>query len=180
MVSLARIVTVRITFLVFLLDRVKYMDHREQDSPKSAVPFSDVRAQRYKPLEKFWPYADLSEEHSDEEILDLDPELRAELFGNARRPFSIVLVFPKFDSPDYDQAVRLARASAEYRESGRDSNFRHRARFYPEEAKQLHELFVIVEHLDMCDVLIDDKPVPYARELWLPLIWFLIPRSTTL
>ena len=24
------------------------------------------------------------------------------------------------------------------------------------------------------DVLIDDKPVPYARELWLPLVWFLI------
>jgi hypothetical protein len=23
-------------------------------------------------------------------------------------------------------------------------------------------------------VLIDDRPVPYARELWLPLIWFLI------
>ena len=25
-------------------------------------------------------------------------------------------------------------------------------------------------------VLIDDRPVPYARELWLPLVWFLIPR----
>ena len=48
MASLARIVTVRITFLVVLLDRVKYMDHREQDSPKLTVPFSDVRAQRYK------------------------------------------------------------------------------------------------------------------------------------
>jgi hypothetical protein len=25
-------------------------------------------------------------------------------------------------------------------------------------------------------VLIDDRPVPYARELWLPLVWFLLPR----
>jgi hypothetical protein len=24
--------------------------------------------------------------------------------------------------------------------------------------------------------LIDDRPVPYARELWLPLVWFLLPR----
>ena len=24
------------------------------------------------------------------------------------------------------------------------------------------------------EVLIDDRPVPYARELWLPLVWFLI------
>jgi len=26
-------------------------------------------------------------------------------------------------------------------------------------------------------VLIDDRPVPYARELWLPLLWHLLPRS---
>jgi hypothetical protein len=24
------------------------------------------------------------------------------------------------------------------------------------------------------EVLIDQKPVPFARELWLPLVWFLI------
>ena len=29
---------------------------------------------------------------------------------------------------------------------------------------------------DATEVLIDDRPVPYARELWLPLVWFLIPR----
>ena len=26
------------------------------------------------------------------------------------------------------------------------------------------------------EVLIDDRPVPFARELWLPLVWFLLPR----
>jgi len=25
-----------------------------------------------------------------------------------------------------------------------------------------------------CEVLIDDRPVPYSRELWLPLVWFLL------
>ena len=25
-------------------------------------------------------------------------------------------------------------------------------------------------------VLIDDRPVPYARQLWLPLVWFFIQR----
>ena len=34
----------------------------------------------------------------------------------------------------------------------------------------------IVGRSDATDVLIDDRPVPYARELWLPLVWFLIPR----
>jgi hypothetical protein len=31
-----------------------------------------------------------------------------------------------------------------------------------------------VEWMDATDVLIDDRPVPYTRELWLPLMWFLI------
>jgi hypothetical protein len=26
------------------------------------------------------------------------------------------------------------------------------------------------------EVLIDDRPLPYARELWLPLAWFLLFR----
>ena len=34
----------------------------------------------------------------------------------------------------------------------------------------------LVRRVEHADVLIDDRPVPYARELWLPLIWFLIPR----
>jgi hypothetical protein len=25
-------------------------------------------------------------------------------------------------------------------------------------------------------VLIDDRPVPYARELWLPLVWLVLAR----
>ena len=41
---------------------------------------------------------------------------------------------------------------------------------------QLRDLFQIVGRFDATEVLIDDRPVPYARELWLPLVWFLIPR----
>ena len=71
---------------------------------------------------------------------------------------------------------RLAKASAEYRETGTGSSFRHRARFWPTDATKLRDLFELVGRFDACEVLIDDRPVPYARELWLPLIWFLIPR----
>ena len=39
---------------------------------------------------------------------------------------------------------------------------------------QLRDLFEIVGRFDATEVLIDDRPVPYARELWLPLLWFLI------
>ena len=42
--------------------------------------------------------------------------------------------------------------------------------------RSCRDLFEIVGRHDECDVLVDDRPVPYARELWLPLLWFLIPR----
>ena len=128
----------------------------------------------YRPIERFWPYVDLPEQPTDEELANLNPELAEALFGRPPLPFSVSLEFPRFDGPDFDRAVTLARASSEYREIGSGSAVRHRARFYPQEAVKLRELFEIVGRLDTCEVLVDDRPVPYARELWLPLIWFLI------
>lgn len=131
---------------------------------------------RYRPLERFWPYVDLSEHPSDEELAALDPDLRTALFGRPPLPFSVTLVFAPFEGPDYDRAVAMARESVEYLETGRGAALRHRARFYPDEALKLNQLFEIVGRLEACEVLIDDRPMPYARELWLPLLWFLIPR----
>jgi hypothetical protein len=139
--------------------------------PKPAPP------RQFRPLERFWPYADLPEQPSDEELAALDPDLHDALFGAQPRPFSITLQFPKRDDdPEYPRAVELARASAEYRETGRGPSFRHRARFWSSDAPKLRDLFQIVGRFPETEVLIDDRPVPYARELWLPLVWFLIPR----
>ena len=145
---------------------------REPDAP---APFPDgPGVPRYQPLERFWPYADLPETPTPEELAALDPDLHAALFGTPPRPFSFTLVFPPFDSPEYARAVELARASAEYRETGSGPQLRHRARYYSHQAAALKELFEIVGRFDACEVLVDDRPVPYARELWLPLLWFLL------
>jgi hypothetical protein len=128
----------------------------------------------YRPIERFWPYVDLPEQPGDEELAALDPELSEALFGTPKLPFSVTLEFPVFAGSEYDRALAMARASAEYRVIGAGDRQRHRARFYPRDAVQLRDLFNIVGRLDATDVLIDDRPVPYARELWLPLIWFLI------
>jgi hypothetical protein len=133
-----------------------------------------VEVPEYRPIERFWPYVDLPEQPTDEELAKLDPALAEALFGTPRRPFSVSLEFPRFSSPDYARAVELARASAEYLEIGTGDAIRHRARFYPQDALQLRELFEIVGRFDACEVLIDDRPLPYARELWLPLVWLLI------
>ena len=131
---------------------------------------------RYRPLERFWPYAELPEQPTNEELASLDPDLHEALFGQQPRPFSITLVFPALDVPDFARALELARASAEFRETGAGDARRYRARFWSSDAANLRDLFQIVGGSDATDVLIDDRPEPYARELWLPLVWFLIPR----
>ena len=139
------------------------------DNNPPEVPVPD-----YRPVERFWPYVDLPEQPTPEELASLDPELAEALFGRPKGPFSVSLEFSPFDGPDYGRAVEMARASAEYRDIGAGESLRHRARYHPEAALELRELFEIVGPFDSTDVLIDDKPVPYARELWLPLVWMLI------
>ena len=136
----------------------------------------DPNPPKYRPLERFWPYADLPEQPTDEELAALDPDLHEALFGAQPRPFSITLVFPALDSPEFARALDIARASAEFRETGSGPLRRFRARFWSSDAQRLRDLFQIVGTSNQTEVLIDDRPVPYARELWLPLVWFLIPR----
>jgi hypothetical protein len=131
---------------------------------------------RTQPLERFWPYAEASEEPTADELAALDPDLHAALFGPRNLPFSITLVFARFEGENYTSAVDLARQSAEYREVGRGDAFRHRARYFPGDALQLRDLFELTASHPATEVLIDDRPVPYARELWLPLVWFLLLR----
>jgi hypothetical protein len=131
---------------------------------------------RVRPLERFWPYANLPEQPTDEELAALDPDLHEALFGSRPRPFSITVVFPDLDDPEFPRALEMARRSAEFRETGNGSARRYRARFWSSDAARLRDLFQIVGRSDATEVLIDDRPVPYARELWLPLVWFLIPR----
>jgi hypothetical protein len=131
---------------------------------------------RTRPLERFWPYADHPEEPTVEELAAIDPDLHRALFGPRDTPFSITLVFPRFDGPDYARAVELARAAADYREVGSENQRRHRARFFPSDALQLRELFELTSSQTGTEVLIDDRPIPYARELWLPLLWFSLLR----
>jgi hypothetical protein len=128
---------------------------------------------RQRPLERFWPYADLPEQPTEQELAALDPDLQEALFGARPRPFSITLVFPAVDVPAFARALEIARESAEFVETGSGAAHRYRARFWSSDASRLRELFEIVGDAHGTEVLIDDRPLPYARELWLPLVWFL-------
>lgn len=125
-----------------------------------------------RPLERFWPYVELSEAPAADELAALDPDLHAALFGPRDLPFSITLVFSDFTGQAFTDAIARAEAAREYRVVGSGPARRHRARFFSADAAALRELYGLVGHLPESEVLIDDRPVPYARELWLPLLWF--------
>jgi len=141
------------------------------DNPDRVLPETPA----HRPLERFWPYAELSEQPSDEELAKLHPELRQILFGAPPLPFSISFVFPKFAGDNYARAVEMAKGSDEYAEIEINGALRHRARFFPgDRPLRMRDLYQVVGDLPETEVLLDDRPVPYARELWLPLVWFLI------
>lgn len=129
----------------------------------------------HQPLERFWPYADLPEQPTDEELAAIHPELRRALFGAEAIPFSITLGFPPFAGEGFTRALELARASDEFQEVRVNDDVRYRARFFPGDAPlRLRDLYEAIADVPNVEVLIDDRPLPYARELWLPLVWCLI------
>jgi hypothetical protein len=129
----------------------------------------------HRPLDRFWPYADLSEQPSEAELAALHPELREAIFGASSLPFSITISFPRFDGENYAKAIELAAAADERKDVGSDAAFRHLATFFPgDQPVRIRDLYDLVGGVPGSEVLIDGKPVPFARELWLPLIWFLI------
>lgn len=129
----------------------------------------------HRPLDRFWPYAELSEQPSDAELAALHPELREAIFGASTLPFSITISFPRFEGDAYAKAMELAAAADERSDVGAGPSFRHLATFFPgEHPVQLRDLYDAVGGVPGTEVLIDGKPVPFARELWLPLVWFLI------
>ena len=132
---------------------------------------------KYRPLERFWPYAELPEQPTDEELAALDPDLHEALFGAQPRPFSITLVFPALDVAGFRAR---ARSGARVGGVSRDRQRRRAIAIARASGRATRRAcaicFEIVGASDATEVLIDDRPVPYARELWLPLVWFLIPR----
>lgn len=144
----------------------------ESATAPSATPPTPAR----RPLERFWPYVELPEEPSAEELAALDPDLHAALFGSRDLPFSFTLVFADVPEAVAADVQASAAAAAEFRTVGTGAARRHRARFFSRDAAALRALYALVGHLPETEVLIDDRPVPFARELWLPLLWFQLLR----
>ena len=97
--------------------------------------------------------------------------------GAVAEVFSITLVFPTLDDPEFPKALELARRSPDFREIGAGPDVRYRARFQVRDAARLLDVFHVVRQSHLLEILVDDQRVPYGRELWVPLVsFFAIPQ----
>jgi len=109
------------------------------------------------------------------DISHLSDEMADILYpGRRPRPFRISVEFDAFEGPNYPRALAIARRSAVYREREVDGTLRHSAGYDAGEADLLRELYAIVGEITGTEVAVDGKRVPYARELWLPLMLFFV------
>jgi hypothetical protein len=130
---------------------------------------SPVRAESYADrLPPLVPKEERNIDHLSDEMADI-------LYpGRRPRPFRIALVFDAFDGPTGARSLELARRSAVYRETASSRGRRHHAGFDSASARVLRDLFDLVGQRPGTEVLVDGKRVPYAHELWLPLMWIFV------
>ena len=88
-------------------------------------------------------------------------------------PFSITLAFPHLDIPGFSRALELARQSSGFRQTGEGARARYHAQFQVGEAGRLLDVFNVVRDCSDTEILVDGQEVPYARELWMPLVGLL-------
>jgi hypothetical protein len=109
------------------------------------------------------------------DISQLSDEMAELLYpGRRPRPFRIAIRFDSFAGPDYERAVALARLSPVYGEQQAPDGTVHRAAFDAGAARTLRDLFGLVRGRPGTELFVDEKKVPYAHELWLPLFWIFV------
>lgn len=74
----------------------------------------------------------------------------------------------------FDKAVALAHKAAGYRVDSSSEPPRHHVRYGVDQVNALLESFTLIEDDPDAEVLVKDKKVPLARELWLPFFWFFV------
>jgi hypothetical protein len=94
--------------------------------------------------------------------------------GRRPRPFRIAVSFLAFEGPDGDRALELARRSPVLREVEDEGAARKVAGFDAGGARTLLDLYHLVGRRPGTEVLVDGKRVPYAHEIWLPLMWIFV------
>jgi len=110
----------------------------------------------------------------------LTPDLARLLYPDqSTEPFRVTVVYPELSGDAGDAARKIEAEAAEHSTSepaSTDDGPLHHTTFSLAQIEEFHELYHLVETSigsGGLELLLNDRRVPLARELWLPLIWTL-------
>ena len=128
-----------------------------------------ARAQSYADrLPPLVPKEEQSIDHLSDEMADI-------LYpGRRPRPVRIAVSFLAYGGPDGERALALARRSPVFEERRDPGGALAIAGFDSKGARTLLDLYHLVGRRPGTEVLVDGKRVPYAHEIWLPLMWIFV------
>jgi hypothetical protein len=117
----------------------------------------------------------------DAELLEtLSPELARLLYPDRiDGPFTVTAVYPQLEGEIGESARALASGAISHtvaEPAGEARTRRHRTTFSLAQIEEFHELYHLLQSAvgaDRLTILLNDREVPLARELWLPLLWTL-------
>ncbi|MDH5405039.1 MAG: hypothetical protein OEZ30_00135 [Candidatus Aminicenantes bacterium] len=92
-----------------------------------------------------------------------------------REKFTITIVFGHSRKKQYREAVELAKQAPSYYTKGEGRWLKHYAKYDSLSATKLFELTSLLDKFIKFEVLVQDKPLPYGQNLWLPLMWIFLP-----
>jgi len=92
-----------------------------------------------------------------------------------KEKFTITVVFGHSRKKKYRQVVELAKQALSYHTEGEGRWLKHYAKYDPPSAAKLFELTALLNESIEYEVLVQDKPLPYGHDLWLPLMWTFLP-----
>lgn len=110
----------------------------------------------------------------------LPPELARALYPEqSAEPFRITVVYPQPAGETANAAAKLAQGAVAHEVDAPEAAGeapQHRTTFSLQQVEEFHELYHLIgsaEGAGEVELLLNGKPVPLARELWLPLLWTL-------
>ena len=83
----------------------------------------------------------------------------------------VTIAFRNDDNPNYAKALDIAKNIPTYREITTGKTTKHIVSFDKSSIKDLFELYNLSSDF-IIYILINGKTRPFARELWLPMLWF--------
>jgi len=86
--------------------------------------------------------------------------------------FKVTVRFQKFISRDYPEALAIAKRNQHFMEEGEGDFHTVYASFYPADVDDLHALYDLVKDQATTRIYLNNRYIPYTRDLWLFLFWF--------